>query len=123
MNQLDTLDKPSELRLFGLDLKINRFHLINPLEGELMIRKHRTNTYGWIWQSAVLFVIGLLPLLISYNMYTVSGMNSMMIFFAVIGLILILLSGSNTYMALSKKSSWHFSSDRLIYTNSFGGKK
>lgn len=123
MNAQDTLDKSSGFRLFGLDLKINRFHLINPIDGELMICKLRSNTYGWIWQSFVLFIIGLVPLLISYNMYTVVGVDSMMIFFALIGSLLILLSGSNTYMALSKKSSWHFSSNKLIYTNSFGWKK
>jgi len=117
------LDKPEERRLFGLDLTINRYHLITPIEGELLILKLRSKTRAWIWQAFVLFAVGLIPFLIALNMLTVAGVSSMMIFFAVVAFLFFLMSGSTVYMALSKKSSWLFASDKLIYTNSFGSRK
>lgn len=118
-----TLDKPEEKRLFGLDLKINRFHLINPIEGELMILKMPTKTRAWIRHSFFFFLVSLVPIFIAVNMLMVSGVGSMMIFFTVVAAIFLFMSGSTIYMAKSKKANWLFAADKLIYTSSFGSKK
>jgi hypothetical protein len=117
-----TLAPPNASLGYGLDLKINRFHLVNPHPGELLILKLRSKGIAWIWKAMSLFLVGFVPLWISYDLLTTSGAGSMMIFFAVVGGLFFLAGGGYIHGALSR-SKWLFAPDRLVHTSSFGLKK
>lgn len=123
MKEQDTLDQPHEKRFSGLDLKINRFHIINPDKGELMIQQLKSKGYSWIWITLVFGGLSGFFLFLTIHYYFEE--RTMMVFlfpgiFVLPGFALIALS---LYDKFSDKAKWHFTELELIVTPQYGRKK
>jgi hypothetical protein len=120
-----TLDEPEDKRLFGLDLRVNRFRIINPVPDELLILTDKAKNSKTVWYGLGAIAFGGFFVYFLLNDLLVRGFewngnHSLYVFFAMFfitpGLVLI-------YTTYTKRAQWYFTSELLVKTNDFGIKK
>lgn len=118
------LDKPEEKRIFGLDLHINKFHIINPDTDQLLISEEKKFDLT-VFLAAILFTgMGLFFFYLAYNSYFnyKEGFGGM-ILPLLLGIVPFLLGIFSIRAIFVTKGFWHFYPTDLVMVNSFGRKK
>jgi hypothetical protein len=123
MNKFQTLDKPEEKRLFGLDLHINRFHIINPDHGELLIREKKSFDLGTFWAALLFGAMAAFFLYLTFTYWQEGVPFSEWILPFLLGFIPLLITVTAVYALVTNKVQCHFTETELIRTNALGRNK
>jgi hypothetical protein len=119
----EILDKPEEKRLAGIDLKINRYHIINPDNGELMITELRSTGISWIFIFIACGLVGAGLCFAGYKAYTENDSLSGLVVASAFGLFFIFIGCFAIFKQFFSKEISHFTTTELIETGTFGKKR
>jgi hypothetical protein len=119
----ETLDKPEDKRLFGIDLKIDRYRLINPDKNELLILTEKS------FNPVLLFFVVLFAGLGTWSIYMGAtsdsrGVNPLLLLFGwLICISPMAIAIFGAWSMFFSKAKSHFTETELIDTNMFGRNK
>lgn len=117
------LDKPEEKRLNGLDLIINHYHIINPDQGELLIREIKKFNLGFLTAAILFGAMAALFVYICADSYEQSGTSTSFLLAAAFATFMLLLASLAVYLLLANNVQCYFTAHEVIATNAFGRKR